>query len=153
MNRKGFTLVELLATLSILAIVVVIGGVAISKTIKNTKEKNYQALVANIKNGAELYYQECNYGEPTEGIICSSSINLKKLVSYGYITSNTGSEKCVGNSGSAVSCVLKNPKDNKNLDNCAINIRYDEASKEILINKGMGPDWCPKEAHYYGIFD
>ena len=40
LNRKGFTLVELLATIAILAIVMGIATFSITAIIKNSKEKN-----------------------------------------------------------------------------------------------------------------
>lgn len=151
MNKKGFTLVELLAALAILGIIVTIGGVAISKTINNTKQKDYETLIANIKNAAELYYQECSYGDTTN-ISCGNRIKLKQLVSYGYIASNTGSGSCINNSAT-VDCVLKNPKDNKTMDDCSIFIKYEESLKSIVITSSGGPTWCPTNNHYYGRFE
>ena len=74
MNRKGFTLVELLATITILGIIVTIGGVSISSIMKNARENEYKLLVSNIKDAVEAYYQECTYGG---GSSCDSQISFQ----------------------------------------------------------------------------
>ena len=63
MNKKGFTLVELLATIILLAIVLSLSSIAIIGIINSSKEKNYEQLISNIKDGAEVYYQECKYSK------------------------------------------------------------------------------------------
>ena len=85
MNKKGFTLIELLATLVILSIVVTIGGVAITKTISNSKKKNYDTVIANVKTAVETYYQECTYGGLGS---CQNPVKASTLINYGYINSN-----------------------------------------------------------------
>ena len=50
MNNKGFTLVELLGTIVILAIIVGISSYSIITVLNNTKKKNYQFLVDKIKS-------------------------------------------------------------------------------------------------------
>ena len=136
MNRKGFTLVELLAALVILGILVSIGGVAITKTISGSKEKNYKTLVANIKSGVEVYYQECNYGGKTG---CSTIISLKKLVDDGYISSNDGN----GN--------LVNPKNDANINTCQI--KYSFSGNKIIVEYYSGDTInCPTTNHYAGNY-
>ena len=58
-NTKGFTLVELIATIVLLSLVMGIGAFSITQIIKSAKEKDYKLLIENINNAAELYYQEC----------------------------------------------------------------------------------------------
>ena len=92
----------------ILGIIVSIGGIAITKTINNTKEKNYNTLVANIKNAVELYYQECNYGDTSIG--CDNPVKASTLINNGYIKPNKTididpDEKNIKNIG-----ILINPK-------------------------------------------
>ena len=55
MNNKGFTLVELIATILILALVMSIASYSIINVIRNAKQKNYDLLIDHIKEGAELY--------------------------------------------------------------------------------------------------
>ena len=70
MNNGGFTLVELLATIVLLALVIGIASYSINAIIKNSQEKNYQLLINNIYDATEVYYQECKYTNNT-GITCS----------------------------------------------------------------------------------
>ena len=63
LNRKGFTLIELIAVIVLLSIVSVIGSYTVSSIITNSENKNYELLIKNIFTGVESYYQECKYGE------------------------------------------------------------------------------------------
>jgi len=55
MNRKGFTLVELLATIIVLAIVVGITVPSVSSVIRKSKEKSEEAFVETIKDVMDVY--------------------------------------------------------------------------------------------------
>lgn len=55
MNKKGFTLVELLATLVILAIVVGITVTSLSGNFKGTKEKTEGVFVKTIEDALNMY--------------------------------------------------------------------------------------------------
>ena len=135
-NNLGFTLIELIATIVILTLVMGISTYSISAIIKNSKEKNYELLINNIKDAAETYYQECKYSNNT-GITCSndSITTLGQLVTYGYLKSN--------DSESSSSQKIVNPKDNKDITNCQIQITYNAGSIEVKANKPTGS--CPTE--------
>ena len=53
--KKGFTLIELMAVIFILGIVSTIAVVAVDKTIKDNKEKLYQAQISNIEDAARTW--------------------------------------------------------------------------------------------------
>ena len=55
MNKKGFTLVELLATIVILGIVVGLSFVGINGAFKNAKEKSEDAFIATIEDALKIY--------------------------------------------------------------------------------------------------
>lgn len=160
MNKKGFTLVELLAVLVILGLIVSIGGVAITKIMSNTKEKNYETLIANIKSGVETFYQECKYGDvplnpnadPDTQLYykCLKDINasgyykvkVSTLVNFGYVSSNFSE----GNVNKLV-----NPKDEKiDFSNCNILYKYDDNKNKLIVTTSYTSDdgGCPKETDF-----
>lgn len=55
MNKKGFTLVELLATLVILGIVFGLVIVGVNYNIKTTKEKAEEVFIGTIKDALKIY--------------------------------------------------------------------------------------------------
>ena len=142
MNNKGFTLVELLATLVILALVMSIGTVSIIAIVNNAKAKNYDLLVKNIKDAAELYYQECRYSN-NSGISCvttgeSYQISLGDLVTYGYLKGNSKDDN------SAYSLV--NPNDKETITACIIKVK--NVNKKITVEDVTNSGSCPTQADY-----
>lgn len=61
MNKKGFTLVELLATIALLAIIMMIAIPTVNGIIEKNKKKNCQILNDNIIEAAELYISDNRY--------------------------------------------------------------------------------------------
>lgn len=55
MNKKGFTIVELLSVLVVLSLIFSFGIVSINKTIKGSKEKSMLAFVETIKDAMDVY--------------------------------------------------------------------------------------------------
>ena len=49
MNNKGFTLVELVATILILGLIMGIGGYSITNLIQKNKQNSYELLINEIK--------------------------------------------------------------------------------------------------------
>lgn len=104
MNKKGFTLTELLATIVILSVVVTIAVPAVIGVSNLIKENMYESKVKLIQQAAKLY------GEDNEAV---SSITVKDLCDKKYVTKD--------DNASATECLL-NPKDNKSMGDCEINI-------------------------------
>ncbi len=141
MNRRGFTLVELLATLVILAIVMSLGAYSIISIINNSKDKNYDILISNIKDSAENYYQECRYAN-NDGIVCTKDGNaytatLGDLVTYGYLKGNSKDDE--------KRYTIVNPKDNNSIASCTINVAYNNG---IVITAKNPTGSCPTQADY-----
>ena len=61
MNNKGFTLVELVATIALLAVISVISFVSINTVVSNSKISNCEKLVQSIKTATKEYVSENRY--------------------------------------------------------------------------------------------
>ena len=84
LNRKGFTLVELLAVIIILAIVVGITIPAVLTTISSTRDKAFQTAADAAANWFEREYQAWQVGDTTIAkvdaaftAVCVNGNNLK----------------------------------------------------------------------------
>ena len=135
-NNRGFTLVELLATVIILSIVIGIGTIAITSMINNAKNKNYDLLITNIKDGAEVYYQECKYAN-NSGITCSDdyTVTLGDLVTYGYVKGNS--------TDTDNKYTITNPLDDESISDCKIKITYSNGKVSVGAVTHSGS--CPEE--------
>lgn len=135
MNDKGFTLIELIATILILALVMSIATYSITNVIKRSKEENYNILINNIKDGAEVYYQECKYAN-NSGISCSLSngsyvITLGDLVKYNYLKGNDADNQYV----------IVNPKNDEDIGSCQVKVSYSNGT--ILVEAVSPSGSCP----------
>ena len=140
LNKKGFTLVELIATIVVLALVVSISAYAITNIINSAKEKNYELLIKNIKDASETYYQECKYSNNT-GITCNDTVTLQELVNYGYLKGNGTEDKKMENVNPKMKIV--NPKNNKDIGECSIAVKYENG--KLTIEDKTNNDSCPKK--------
>lgn len=82
MNKKGFTLVELLAVVVIMALIMAFAFPAISGMIKGSNEKKYEAYERSMMEYAKAYY------DGTSEIIGLSSLKSKGLSGI--------DDKCIG---------------------------------------------------------
>lgn len=140
-NNKGFTLVELIATIVLLALVASIGTYSITAIMKKSKEENYNLLIKNINSAAETYYQECRYSN-NDMINCNKiendeyMVSLGDLVNYGFLKGNEkikeGTEKD--------KYTIVNPLDNTNISNCEITVKFVNSKVEVNIPTS---DVCP----------
>ncbi|WP_221566267.1 type II secretion system protein [Alkalihalobacillus sp. TS-13] len=76
-SERGFTLVELLATIVILGIIAAIAVPSIGKLIENTKEDTHKANAMQIIEAARLYVLS---EDPS-----ASSVNAKTLSREGFL--------------------------------------------------------------------
>ena len=129
-NNKGFTLIELIATLIILALVMSIGAYSVINVINAAKRENYNLLIKNIKDAAQAYYQECRYGD----ITCNSDGNtsLGNLVNYGFLK---------GNSTDNDNFKLINPNTEESISECVIKITSDNGVINVIAVDPTGS--CP----------
>ena len=91
MNKKGFTLVELLAVIIILSIIVLITAISTSNIIRNSKKSLSDIQINSIKESAKSYYiEEGN----NQNYVC---VNVSELISKGYIDNeNKNNEEMAG---------------------------------------------------------
>ena len=61
MNNKGFTLVELIATIALLAVISIISFVSINAVIDSSKINECNALVNSIKSATKEYVSDNRY--------------------------------------------------------------------------------------------
>lgn len=114
MNKKGFTLVEILSVIVLISLLMGIGVAGVSRISSNMKEKSLSTKISNIEQAAVLYGQDnrtilqsddCCVDEKT---IKCKKITVQNLINEDYLDSENynGIE-------------YKNPMDNSNmLDKC-----------------------------------
>ena len=81
MNNKGFTLIELIATIALLGVLAVISFVSITGIIKKSKVTDCEALVSSIKSAAKEYASDNRYGT------IDTTITAQNLISWNYLSS------------------------------------------------------------------
>lgn len=102
--KKGFTLVELLAVITILGILLVIAVPQVTSLINDSKEQSYKKQIEFIENSAKNY-------------MSNNSLELPDMIE--------GSKKCISistlkTSGYLKDKDIKNPKNNSNIDGFVI---------------------------------
>ena len=96
MNRKGFTLVELIATLVVLGLIMTIVLVSVTDSFSSAKEKSEEAFVETIKDAMEIYLSSdargltfdnsCGVLDKTNGRsnVYRKEINFDKVINSTY---------------------------------------------------------------------
>ena len=86
MNKKGFTLIEIIVTIGLLAILGVGIGVSLTKVLKNQEENSYETFIEKVKSASTLYISNnsklINDLEYNKGYIL---ITINDLISNGYL--------------------------------------------------------------------
>ena len=80
-NRKGFTLIEMLVCIGIIAALSVAIGLSANTIVKNANKKNYKDLMQDVLNNAAIYYE---LSDSNCGISCN--IPISALVEKGLIS-------------------------------------------------------------------
>lgn len=132
-NRKGFTLTELIGVIVLLGIIALIAVPIINKTIKNSKEKAYNAQVAEIVSAAKKWGTVNNSNLP---VLDNTSIKVKlnELVSNGYLEDDK----------------ILDPRNNKEMTSSCVRIKYIESTKEY---KYSFEDVCKLDPPRFVDFD
>ncbi len=138
MNNKGFTLVELLASLTILAIISILMTTSVQYSVTNVKTKNYETLkkmiveaTINYINSSNDEYFSLDNIKP-ENVECNEFTDCQKEFTIADILDKniyyTNEKDKDGN------LTLISPKDNEDMRNKIIIIYYDKNEYAI---KGM----------------
>lgn len=80
MNKKGFTLTELLGVIVVLAVIIGIAMMASTSIMNKSKIKLYREMEDNLKDVAITYYLDTEDSEVTVG----------ELIDQGYFEDNKG---------------------------------------------------------------
>ena len=87
MNRKGFTLIEVIMVIAIIAILSIILAPNVMVLINKNNERSCEKLIDNIKSAAKMYVNQNKY---ELGFDCDDNktkgITLETLVDAGYLT-------------------------------------------------------------------
>ena len=125
MNKKGYTLIEIIVVIAIVASVGTIGAIGLSKIISNSKQTRYDEMIEDIKAAGNTYFTI--YSEYEE------YSNLKSdLYSSGSVVIPIQTLK----QALLVDQNQKNPKDNTLVDGCV---------KIIYSSGNLNYQVCPYE--------
>ena len=121
MNNKGFTLIEVIAVIAILAIVLALAAPNIFKLNDRANEKSYQAKIDNLRSIIELYFENNSNDivdkcKKSENCICnnfsgsnseySCIFSLQKVLDL-----NLYKESCTPQNNNDCICKISNPID------------------------------------------
>ena len=123
MNNKGFTMVELLATIGVLAIVITIAVPSVISVSKQIKNNMYKARIKLIESNAKLCVED---GKCTP--VSGDRLYLGTIKGKGYLKKED----------------LINPINNKPMDDCFVTITKsgERVSASFFETLGIGDGAC-----------
>ena len=85
MNKRGFTLIELMAVVTVLAILSLIIVPIVDKNLKKSKDDMHMIQIENIRMAAKGYFSDHTDKKPLVNRNCNLSVT--SLIESGYISS------------------------------------------------------------------
>ena len=95
-SRKGFTLVELIGVIVILAIIIAIAVPSYMKIKKNVDENNYKNKINLIEIAGQKFAEDTNI----------TAVFVKELVENGYLEADDRDGNVYGLNGEIINCYL-----------------------------------------------
>ena len=102
LNKKGFTLIELMVVIAILVVIMGIALPNITSSIERSKQKQIENKRKLIESAAELYFDRHKNYFPSMGVYVSELVNEE------FITQSEIEDTCevAGNGGDLDCCVF-----------------------------------------------
>lgn len=113
MNKRGITVVELIAVLAILAALALIAIPIVNNTLINSKDDSKKVQINNIKEASENYLTDHIGDTITFDVNTTAEITLKQLVDGGYISGDLKDPK-TGSTYNLQTSKVQITKDNNN---------------------------------------
>lgn len=82
LNKKGFTLVELLAVITIMSIIGVIAVISIDGMMDEANKTECEAVVSSLENATKEYISDKRFEITTK----SYNVKIEDLIDNGYLT-------------------------------------------------------------------
>lgn len=117
LNKKGFTLMELLAVIVILAIIFTVAFPSISSSVERSKNKQLNAKIEVIEAAGEVYISDNNVNDVSivtlfcDGILTKDELKdpfNEKNSLCGYVSYRNNSYEWVDTSSTKSNCVFIN---------------------------------------------
>lgn len=88
-NEKGFTLVELIAVITLMAIIGLMAFANLTNMMKEGEEREIESFETSVKNAAQIYVETNQDSDAFKGLQINNSfqISASLLVSYEYLDS------------------------------------------------------------------
>ncbi len=94
MNKKGFTLIELVAIIAVLAAILLVSFPSLLATAEKDDKKEYEEMVETICLSGESYiYSNTHKYDQLTQIGSIISIDVEELVHYGNVNGNIKNSK------------------------------------------------------------
>ena len=93
MNKKGFTLIEVIVSIALLAFIGVAVGISLNRTLKNRNDMSYNEFVDKVKSSAMLYVNNSSDILNSLNYNSFKIVKVKELIDNGYFYKNTKNPK------------------------------------------------------------
>lgn len=132
MKKNAFTLIELIAVITILGLVATLVFPAVNSILIDSKENAYTAQIKVLKDAAREYYLDHPEKLPSSTEGTDGSVPVSTLISGGYIDNDNliiiDDNSCVSNPKKKNTCLSGSVKVNYNSETNKYNYDYTESS-------------------------